>query len=65
MILVLVPRNIREKLRGEVQTGMSGSKIGKCKLTSITAKLWITSLNSHFAEIYSGTEYWEPERQRC
>jgi len=27
------------------------------KPTSTTAKLWITSLNSHFAESYSGTKY--------
>ena len=35
------------------------------KLSSTTIKVYITSLNLHFAEIYSGTEYWEPERQRC
>jgi hypothetical protein len=29
----------------------------KCKLTSITAKVYITSLNSHSAGNYSGTRY--------
>jgi hypothetical protein len=29
---------------------------GKCRLTSITAKLWITSLNSHFTPKESGTK---------
>ena len=35
--------------------GLSGYEIEKCKLTSIPAKVGITSLNLNSAEIYSGT----------
>ena len=48
MNLVSVPYNIGEILRGEVQTGLCGGKIEKCKLTSFNVKVGITSLNLHF-----------------
>ncbi len=35
----------------------------KCRLTTITAKLWITSLNSHFGGIYTGTRCCELSNQ--
>ena len=37
-------------MRVEVQTGLSGSKIEKYKLTPTSEKLWITSLNLHFPQ---------------
>ena len=48
MILLLVPPNTREKLRGEVRTGLSESKSEKCKLIPTSAKLEMTYFNPHF-----------------
>jgi len=39
--------------------GLGGNKIEKCELKATSARLWITSLNSHFPHLRLSTKYGE------